>query len=199
MMRTIPLGELIAIRGGGTPSRTVPEYWSGDIRWATVKDFKSTELSETEESITQEGIRQSATNVIPAGSVIVPTRMAVGKAAINTIDLAINQDLKALMPNSKLSPDFLAWLLRGTSAETLARTDEAAHGTKVLRIERWTLMPVPIPPLAEQSKIIAGLMEQLGRLDILTTEAQRAIDLLQERRTAFISAAVTGQIDVRHQ
>jgi len=60
-------------------------------------------------------------------------------------------------------------------------------------------MPVPIPPLAEQSKIVAGLTEQLGELGALTAEAQRAIDLLQERRTALISAAVTGQIDVHNR
>jgi len=51
--RTIPLGELVEIRGGGTPSRAVREYWGGPIRWATVKDFKSTDLCETEESITE--------------------------------------------------------------------------------------------------------------------------------------------------
>lgn len=56
---------------------------------------------------------------------------------------------------------------------------------------------LPLPPLAEQTAIVAHLEQELAKLDTLTAEAQRAIDLLQERRTALISAAVTGQIDVR--
>ena len=113
------------------------------------------------------------------------------------VPMAINQDLKALTPNHKLDVDFLAWLLRGLSRETLGRLDEAGHGTKVLRIDAWTSMSLPVPPLKEQSEIVAGIVEMLAKLDTLTAEAQRAIDLLQERRTALISAAVTGQIDVR--
>ena len=56
---------------------------------------------------------------------------------------------------------------------------------------------IPLPPLAEQTTIVAHLERELATFDALTTEAQRAIALLQERRTALISAAVTGQIDVR--
>jgi type I restriction enzyme S subunit len=56
---------------------------------------------------------------------------------------------------------------------------------------------MPFPPLAEQRAIVAHLNTEIVKFDTLTAEAQRAIDLLQERRTALISAAVTGQIDVR--
>ena len=100
------LGDLVEIKGGGTPSRKTPEYWGGEIPWATVKDFKTFELSTTIEKITREGLTNSASNLIPAGSIIVPTRMAVGKAAINLVDMSINQDLKALKinnPNPSLS------------------------------------------------------------------------------------------------
>lgn len=57
--------------------------------------------------------------------------------------------------------------------------------------------PVLLPPLAEQQVIVAHLDTELAKFDTLTAEARRAIDLLLERRTALISAAVTGQIDVR--
>jgi type I restriction enzyme S subunit len=58
-------------------------------------------------------------------------------------------------------------------------------------------MQLSIPPKQEQSAIVASIVDQTARIDLLIAEAQRAIDLLQERRTALISAAVTGQIDVR--
>jgi type I restriction enzyme S subunit len=56
---------------------------------------------------------------------------------------------------------------------------------------------IPLPCLSEQAEIVTFLGGKLAKFDTLTAEAQRAIDLLQERRTALISAAVTGQIDVR--
>ena len=58
-------------------------------------------------------------------------------------------------------------------------------------------IPILLPPIEEQSDIATFLDSELAKFDALTAEAQRAIDLLQERRTALISAAVTGQIDVR--
>ena len=58
-------------------------------------------------------------------------------------------------------------------------------------------MPMIVPPVAEQDEISTFINAEAAKFDTLTAEAQRAIDLLQERRTALISAAVTGQIDVR--
>ena len=74
-----------------------------------------------------------------------------------------------------------------------------------IRLAQWRLEPdkflnlvVFLPPMEEQSHIASFILDNTDRFDALTAEAQRAIDLLQERRTALISAAVTGQIDVRH-
>ena len=58
-------------------------------------------------------------------------------------------------------------------------------------------MALPVPPIDEQLAIVRSIIDDMNKFDTLTAEAQRAIDLLQERRTALISAAVTGQIDVR--
>ena len=84
---------------------------------------------------------------------------------------------------------------------SLQTVDFAAHSAKaaVPGIDRNDIhvLPVVVPPKDEQATIVAFLESELAKLDTLTTEAQLAIDLLQERRTALISAAVTGQIDVR--
>lgn len=68
---------------------------------------------------------------------------------------------------------------------------------RILNTERLGKICFPNPPLPEQTQITAFLDSELAKFDTLTAEAQHAIDLLQERRTALISAAVTGQIDVR--
>ncbi|MDO8772159.1 MAG: restriction endonuclease subunit S [Burkholderiaceae bacterium] len=196
-----PLKYVVSLRSGGTPSKTNTAYWDGDVPWASSKDLKVEMLSDTQDHITQKAVDDGAADLVPAGSLLIVVR---GMILIHTfpvvkalVPMAINQDLKALTPSAKLDVDFLAWLLRGASKETLGRIDEAAHGTKVLRLEAWTSIALPIPPIDEQLAIVRAICESMRQFDTLTTEAQRAIDLLQERRTALISAAVTGQIDVR--
>ena len=101
-MNYVPLGELVTIKGGGTPDRSNNCYWGGTIPWASVKDFKEIDLRSTSESITSPGLSKSVSNLIPAGSVIVLTRMAKLKGAINSIKVAINQDLKVPFPRAML-------------------------------------------------------------------------------------------------
>jgi type I restriction enzyme S subunit len=196
-----PLKYLITLTSGGTPSKENLAYWDGDVPWASSKDLKSEELADTQDHITRRALDDGAAELVPAGSILTVVRgmilLHTFPVVATTVPMAINQDLKALMPRSPISADFLAWMLRGASAEVLSRTDEAGHGTKVLRIETWLAMQVPVPPLAEQASIVRAIRSRLAELDALTAEVERALALLQERRTALISAAVTGQIDVR--
>lgn len=111
--------------------------------------------------------------------------------------MAINQDLKAVTVSEKIDSTFLPWLLRGSESETLARLDEAGHGTKALRMEAWGAMMVPVPPLHEQAAIAESVSRETATVDQLVAASEQSIALLQERRAALVSAAVTGQIDVR--
>lgn len=111
MITSVSLGKLVTIQGGGTPDRQNPDYWGGNISWASVKDLKDIRLKNTQEFITEKGVTNSATNVIPTGTVIVATRMAVGKACITELPVAINQDLKALFCLPELLPQYLLWFL----------------------------------------------------------------------------------------
>lgn len=74
-----------------------------------------------------------------------------------------------------------------------------SNATTIEVIYSYTIASViiPVPPIGEQNAIVQFLSNEAVKFDALTVETQRAIDLLQERRTALISAAVTGQIDVR--
>lgn len=155
MTQTIPLGELVSIKGGGTPSRAEAAYWGGGIPWATVKDFKTTRLDGALETITSEGVQNSATSLIPPGSVIVPTRMAVGKAAINSVELAINQDLKALLPGDRVDPRFLLhfMLAKGQHLESRAQ-GATVKGIKLDEIKR---LDFPRIKVDEQRRIAAIL------------------------------------------
>jgi len=92
---------------------------------------------------------------------------------------------------------FIRHLLDGEMILTEARMRTQGIGVPDLGLREIGRFPVPLPPMREQTAIASYLEDEVGKLERLIAEAQRAIDLLQERRTALISAAVTGKIDVR--
>ncbi|TDB60305.1 hypothetical protein C5467_07160 [Photorhabdus khanii subsp. guanajuatensis] len=105
---SVQLGDLVEkIIGSGTPRRNNPSYWGNSIPWVTVKDFSTFNPLSTQESITNEGLKNSSSNLIPKGTLITSTRMALGKAVIYEVNVAINQDLKAIFPSSKLLMKYL--------------------------------------------------------------------------------------------
>lgn len=197
----VPLKYLVELRSGGTPSKDNLDYWDGDIPWASAKDLKVDRLGDTADHITQAAVDNGAANVVQQGAILIVVRGMILARMFPVVEtlvpMAINQDLKALLPSTRLNASYLAWVLRGSSAESLQRLDEAGHGTKALRMDAWTSIPLPVPPLDDQLLIADFIAEETTRLHALRSEVRRAIDLLIERRAALIAAAVTGQIDVR--
>lgn len=196
-----PLKHLARFRSGGTPSKEKLEYWGGDVPWASAKDLKREVLGDTIDHLTLLAVESGVTSLVPANSILVVVRgmiLARFFPVVETlVPMAINQDLKALVPSERLNSRYLAHLLRGSSAESLSRLEEAGHGTKALRMENWISIELPVPPLHEQLSIVKFLDGQSERIDALVEMTERSIALLKERRSALITAAVTGQIDLR--
>lgn len=147
--------EVASIVGGGTPSKEVADYWGGDIPWASVKDLVGSRLNKTQDYITLQAIRCSATNLIPAGTLITPTRMALGRVAIFDCDVAINQDLKAIFPKPSLRKEFLFYWFQ----DNAERIQAAGTGSTVkgIRLETLREFGLVLPSQPEQEKIAAIL------------------------------------------
>jgi type I restriction enzyme S subunit len=197
-----PIRHTHAKRSGGTPSKSEERYWlDGTIPWASSKDLKKEVIHDTLDHITEAAVFESGAELQPVEAVFVCVRGMIlahtFPVTMPRVPMAINQDLKALIPCSGISANYLAILLRGAAKEILARVDEAAHGTKVLRMNDFNSMPVAIPPPEEQEQISRFVEEEFDNIAKLVERSSKGIDLLQERRSALISAAVTGQIDVR--
>jgi type I restriction enzyme S subunit len=160
--RTIQLGEMVSIVGGGTPSRDRADYFDGEIPWVTVKDFSDDFfIRGSRERISRLGLEDSASRLIPAGNVLLVTRMSVGKAAINLVDVAINQDLKALFCNPQLDPRYLTFFLTLASPRLEAQASGAT--VKGITLDDVEALEIPLPDLSEQQRIAARL-EQAHRL-----------------------------------
>lgn len=172
-----PLGEVADFVGGGTPSRTRDDYWSGDIRWASIKDFSSQSLASTVESITPEGLANSTTRLIPTGHVIVASRVGLGKVAINEVPVAINQDLKAvILKPGTLLPRYLLYFLISRAGH-LERLGVGAT-VKGLTTANFQSLMVPVPSLREQEQIVRMLDEADAIRKLRAQADQRTADLI---------------------
>jgi len=124
-------------------------------------------------------------------------RPALRKVCIAPEDCLCSADMYPLRPHSGLTPTFLFWLILSEQFSALAELESQRVAMPKINRESLKAVMLAVPPVEEQNTINAFIEAETVKFDTLTAEAQRAIDLLQERRTALISAAVTGQIDVR--
>lgn len=197
--KVCPLKHLISLRSGGTPSKARDDFWGGSVPWASAKDLKSAQVSDTADRLTELAVAEGSVELNPTGSILILVRgMMLARAfpVVETlVPMAINQDLKAVHPKRGMTSSFLAWTLRGTARESLDRCSEAGHGTKALRMEDWLTMPFPVPPSQEQVAIAAFLDGETAKIDALIEEQRRLIALLKEKRQAVISHAVTKGLD----
>ncbi len=157
----VSLGDerLFRIESGGTPKSDVEEYWNGGIPWATLVDLPAedfvTEITGTQRTISDRGLKESSAKMIPKDSIIVSTRATIGRVAINRVPIATNQGFKNIiiedgtraMPEyialaiTKVVPTMKAWATGGTFAE--------------ISKSKCSELQIPLPPLEVQKEIVA--------------------------------------------
>ncbi|WP_233521753.1 restriction endonuclease subunit S [Streptomyces triticagri] len=164
------LGDLGEWFGGGTPSKRDPAFWEdGDIPWLSPKDMKSERLADVQDRITDRAVTESSVRMVPTNSVAVVTRSGVLEhsvpVALVPFATTLNQDMKAIVAHDGIMPEWIAWTLRRYERRILDGCRKA--GTTVASLSTSALMDmqVPVPPLAEQCRIVEALEEQLSRLD----------------------------------
>ena len=178
------LGDLCDVVGGGTPPKDKPAFYSGDIPWATVRDMRQDVITETEFRITKDAVKSSATNIIPSGNVVIATRVGLGKVCLLGQDTAINQDLRGIVPRSDkaLVIRYLYWWLKSIADVIVAEgTGATVQGVKLPFVKS---LQIPVPPLAEQQRIV-GLLDEA--FEGLATAKANAEKNLQNARALFES------------
>jgi type I restriction enzyme S subunit len=175
----VALGDLGEWRGGGTPSKSRPEYWEGDIPWVSPKDMKVATINETQDMVSEEAISNSSTRLIPTGSILIVIR---GMILIHTFpvaiagrELTINQDMKSILPLYPATAEYLYVALRAFEQDVLTIVQRSSHGTCKLLTRDIQSFVVPIPPLVEQKQIVRRVNELMRTLDKL----QESLDSLQ--------------------
>jgi type I restriction enzyme S subunit len=186
---------------GGTPSKANADYWSGDIPWVSPKDMKSERLLDTEDHISQEALKESATHLITPEAVLIVVRSGILKhsipIAINQVPVTINQDIKAIKLDRNILPKYLAALFNSHQSALLVEWRKAGATVESIEYDLLINTRILMPPLEEQLSIVTYLEQETTKIDRLITGIQESIKKLKEYSTALVSAAVTGKIDVR--
>ncbi|HKR65953.1 MAG TPA: restriction endonuclease subunit S [Thermoanaerobaculia bacterium] len=170
----VPLLETGEWRGGGTPSKSRAEYWTGDLPWVSPKDMKALHIFDAQDHISRSALEDTSIRLIPEGSLLMVVRgMILARAfpvALTKRDVTINQDMKALLPIEPGTTDFLLLALRALEPTVLQQIERSSHGTCKLKTESLQELLIPIPPLAEQRRILVKVDQLMALVDEL--EAQ---------------------------
>ena len=176
-MRTVPLQQICDIQIGKTPSRSVPEYWNGDMPWVAIRDFKAGRtVTTTKEGITPIGAEKSGSKLIPKGTLLLSFKLSLGKRTFAGCDLFTNEAIAALqiLDPYVADSDFLYWALGSIDYDRLV--DRAAMG-KTLNKAKLKILQIPLPPLAEQKRI-AGILDAADKLRAKRRESLARLDTL---------------------
>jgi len=169
---------------GGTPSSKCAAYWDGDVPWTTSAAIAEGDLYLTapQRYITKAGLQHSSTNIVPNGSIIVGTRVGVGKAVVTHFDTAISQDLTGVIIDPRRADsEFIAFQFKLPVLQSFISGRK--RGTTIQGIARFDLEQVPlnVPPLAEQRAIASVLRAVQEALNA----RRRELDLERERKVAL--------------
>jgi type I restriction enzyme S subunit len=187
--------------GGGTPDTTNDNFWNGDLPWVSPKDMKSPVILATQDYVTELAVKSSSTNLIPEKSVLVVVRSGILKhtfpVAINAIPVTLNQDMKAFVPNSLITAEYLAQLLKGFQQHILNQCTKIGATVDSVEMEWLYSFPFPVPPCEEQERIVAYLDKSNTQINEATSTIHTQIKTLKAYRQSLISEVVTGKVDVR--
>jgi type I restriction enzyme S subunit len=189
------LGELGQIASGGTPSTKVLEYWDGNISWITPADltnYNGKFIAKGKRNLSESGLKKSSAKILPKGTILFSSRAPIGYITISANDICTNQGFKNIIPSKEVFNEYLYYYLK--SAKNIAI--ELASGTtfKELSAHGFAKIPVPVPPLPEQHRIVEKIEELFSELDNGIANLKDAKEQLKIYRQSLLKWAFEGRL-----
>ena len=161
------LNQLGNFCGGGTPSMKRREYWDGPVLWVSPKDMKRPHITSTEMRITEAALNGTRIRLVPPNSVLIVARSGILKrtlpVSVNDVECTVNQDLKVLILERPETSEFIRILLKGHEQFILTTLIKGGVTVQSLKHEEFENQEFPLPPLAEQKRIVEKV-DQLMKL-----------------------------------
>ena len=185
----VKLGDICTFQSGGTPSKSNSEYFNGSIPWITSVALTGDYIDKNDavDWITDKAIQESAAKIVPENSILVGTRVGIGKVAINTVPMSTSQDIVSLInvDDTEWDKRFLCKVISARNPYLLSQARGAT--IKGIKIDTLAKLEIPKIPLNEQRRIAAVLdkvsdliakrREQLAKLDELVKA--RFVEIMQ--------------------
>jgi len=175
---------------GGTPSTSVPEYWAGNIYWTRSASITKRLVEKGERFISDKGVKNSATAIVPKDNVLIATRVSIGNIGINTIDIAISQDLTGIVLNKdKVTEGYLYWALLFSHH----RIASLAQGSTIqgLSLKDLKKFTIPMPKKIEEQKYIDQIITTSD--DKIEAEIKKRSQLEQLKK-GLMQDLLTGKV-----
>lgn len=184
------LGDVVDIKIGGTPSRNNNEYFQGENLWVSIAEMNGQIITNTKEKITDEAVKQSNVKLIPKGTTLLSFKLSIGRTAIAGKDLYTNEAIAGLIPKTKDLMDKYIFIYFNSGAIRLGDVSgNKAFGKSLNSKFLKNQIPIPVPPLNVQSKII----EETEKLDHEYQNSRMKIEKYQKKiQDIFESLDVLG-------
>lgn len=187
------IGEIGIVVSGGTPSTRQPEFWGGDIAWITPADlsnYKDKYIQHGQRNITKIGLENSSAKLLPKGSILFSSRAPIGYTVVAKNELATNQGFKNLILTNSGFADYIFYYLK--HSKQLA--ESYASGTTFMELSatKFSQIPFPLPPLAEQHRIVEKIEEFFSELDKAQESLLNAQKQLEIYRQVVLKDAFEG-------
>jgi len=189
------LEEIGKIAAGGTPSTKNADNFGGEIPWLTpadLSDFKGKYIERGKRNLTQKGLAGSSAVLLPAGTVLFSSRAPIGYVAIASNSISTNQGFKNLIPFDGVFNEFVFYYLK--SSKELA--ESYASGTTFLEISatKFAQLPIPLPPLAEQHKIVEEIERRFSIADEVEKVVEQSLKQAERLRQSILKRAFEGKL-----
>ena len=194
------LGYYSRVINGSTPSKVNQSYWDKrEVPWLSSGSVNQYNITTASDYISEKALKECSVELLPVGTLVmgmIGQGKTRGMSAITHIEATINQNLAAIIPDNRLDSEYGHLVLQAAYNEIR----ECARGGNqaALNCELISNFKVTVPPIYEQKQIVVDTNAKLNRFDQIIKKTMDFVEHSQERRTALISAAVTGKIDVRN-
>ncbi|WP_290724672.1 restriction endonuclease subunit S, partial [Fibrobacter sp. UBA2449] len=192
----VRLGDLCNASSGKTPSTSQKEFWNGNILWVTSKDVKQKYIDSTQICLSDLGA--SSMQLYPPKTMIIVGRSGILRHSLPVAILkkgaTINQDLKALVFKDDRVVEFVYSVIKGMEQHLLHEYKKAGTTVDNLNFDLFLTAPIPLPPLAEQQRIVAKIEEIFAEIDTVEKNKELLKTHIKQTRQKILDLAIHGKL-----
>lgn len=194
----VPLVDVARMESGHTPSRNKPEYWDGEICWIGIRDANrnhSSTIFDTEQKTNELGIANSASRLLPKGTVCISRTASVGYVVKMGKSMATSQDFVNWVPSDVIDADWLKWLFVAEKESLFKFGKGSTHTT--IYFPEWLSLHILLPHISEQLEIVRRVEQLFAYADTIEKQVNNALTRVNNLTQSILAKAFRGELTVQ--